>query len=281
MIIALTKTSSQMQIASHIRAGLLRQLATAPLSEWPQALVQCLDSLAAYGVCHRSTLDEMMRPLVARDPRSAAAFRSRFDRARKDTPSGIGRRRAPSPQVRRVCLFIRAHYDERISLESLAARVGRNTAYMATLFHRQTGMTIHCYLTRVRMRRAATLLRRSEKVEAVMLLVGYRSKKNFYRQFDRAFGVTPGQYKAGHAQRRFRVRASTIEGCVRGAEPLSSPARQIHQHAGGAPGTIEIALSPEPLAPPLLPPPVPDARQSGAALTAALVATPDTRAHAT
>ena len=154
VIIALTKTSSHTQIASHIRAGLLRQLATAPLSEWPQALVQCLDSLAAYGVCHRSTLDGMMRPVVAVDPRSAAALRSRFDRTRKDSPSGIGRQRPPSPEVRRVCLLIRAHYDQRISLESLAARVGRNTAYMATLFHRQTGMTIHCYLTRVRMRRA-------------------------------------------------------------------------------------------------------------------------------
>jgi transcriptional regulator GlxA family with amidase domain len=29
------------------------------------------------------------------------------------------------------------------------------------------------------------------KVEAVSLLVGYRSKKNFYRQFKRRFGTTP------------------------------------------------------------------------------------------
>ena len=50
------------------------------------------------------------------------------------------------------------------------------------------------------MRRVAMLLRRSEKVEAVMLQVGYRGKKNFYRQFEIAFGVTPGQYKAIHAR---------------------------------------------------------------------------------
>ena len=118
----------------------------------------------------------------------------------------IGRRIPPrrswSAHVRRICLFIRAHYHEPISLATLADCVGRNAAYTATLFHRQTGTTIHRYLTRIRMRRAATLLRRSEKVEAVMLQVGYRGKKNFYRQFEIAFGVTPGQYKANHARTR-------------------------------------------------------------------------------
>jgi AraC-like DNA-binding protein len=41
------------------------------------------------------------------------------------------------------------------------------------------------------MQRAAELLRRGERVEAVALLVGYKSKTNFYRQFKRHFGVTP------------------------------------------------------------------------------------------
>ena len=111
-------------------------------------------------------------------------------------------RRPWSSHVRQLCVFMRAHYDEPISLDSLAACIGRNAAYTATLFHRQTGTTIHRYLTRVRMRRAAMLLRRSEKVEAVMLQVGYRGKKNFYRQFETAFGVTPGRYKASRARSR-------------------------------------------------------------------------------
>jgi AraC-like DNA-binding protein len=107
-----------------------------------------------------------------------------------------------SAHTRQLCSLMRANYDQPISLEMLAASVGRNAAYTATLFHRQTGTTIHRYLTRVRMRRAATLLRRSEKVESVMLQVGYRGKKNFYRQFAMAFGVTPGQYKASRGRTR-------------------------------------------------------------------------------
>ena len=105
-----------------------------------------------------------------------------------------------SHHVRRICLYIRGHYGEQISLTSLAARVGRNSEYLATLFRRETGTTIHRYLTSIRMQRAATLLRRAEKVEVVMLLVGYRSKKNFYRQFEAVFGVTPGRYKSRHSR---------------------------------------------------------------------------------
>src|SRR5262245_32554216 len=114
-----------------------------------------------------------------------------------------------APHVRRMCTFMRANYDQPISLALLADGMGRNAAYIATLFRRQTGTTIHRYLTRIRMRRAATLLRRSEKVEAVMLLVGYRSKKNFYRQFATTYGVTPGVYKAGHI-RTMNPRATSL-----------------------------------------------------------------------
>ena len=113
-------------------------------------------------------------------------------------------KRERSTQVQDICAFIRSHYHENISLRRLASSVGRNPAYMSTLFHRQTGMTIRRYVTRIRMRRAGILLRRGEKVEAVMLQVGYQSKKNFYRQFVAAFGVTPGHYKSSSA--RFDVK---------------------------------------------------------------------------
>jgi AraC-like DNA-binding protein len=44
------------------------------------------------------------------------------------------------------------------------------------------------------MQRAAVLLRRGEKVEAVALSVGYKSKSQFYRQFRKRFGVTPAAF---------------------------------------------------------------------------------------
>ena len=175
-------------ITKRIKSNVLRRLATAPLSQWPQALVECLDTLSAFGVCDRSMLAEMFRQLHVAGHELADG-----DREGPAQPEKL------SPHVRRVCAYMRTHYGEPISLDSLANRVGRNTGYLATLFRRQTGMTIHRYLTGIRMERAARLLRRREKVEAVVLLVGYRSKKNFYRQFEATFGVTPGKYKASHS----------------------------------------------------------------------------------
>ena len=121
--------------------------------------------------------------------------------------NGLRKSRTASPVVREICFLIRAHYDQRLSVYMLAARIRRNAPYAAALFRRQTGMTIHRYTTRIRMRRAALLLRRSEKVEAVMLQVGYRGKKNFYRQFSIAFGVTPGAYKACRSRAKYATAA--------------------------------------------------------------------------
>jgi AraC-like DNA-binding protein len=45
------------------------------------------------------------------------------------------------------------------------------------------------------MQRAASLLRDGVKAEAVALLVGYRSRPNFYRQFKKHFGSTPAAYR--------------------------------------------------------------------------------------
>jgi len=45
------------------------------------------------------------------------------------------------------------------------------------------------------MHHGAALIRQGEKIEAVSLLVGYRSKKNFYQHFKQQIGVTPIVYK--------------------------------------------------------------------------------------
>jgi AraC-like DNA-binding protein len=71
----------------------------------------------------------------------------------------------------------------------------RSKRYLATLFHQQTGQTVHAFLTQVRVHHAAALIRAGEKIEAVSLLVGYRSKKNFYRHFKEQLGVTPTVYR--------------------------------------------------------------------------------------
>jgi AraC-like DNA-binding protein len=101
-----------------------------------------------------------------------------------------------SPVTRRVAAFLEEHYMEPLTLERVAAALGRSRQHLAAVFRRQMGITVHEYLTQLRLHAAMRLIRQGNKIEAVSLLVGYRSKKNLYRHFKEQLGVTPLAYKA-------------------------------------------------------------------------------------
>jgi AraC-like DNA-binding protein len=114
-------------------------------------------------------------------------------------------RREDSRHVVTACRYIDAHYDEAISLTVLVGVVGCSRRYLTERFRRETGETVHGYLTRVRLNHAVGDVRAGAKVEAVMLGVGIRGKANFYRHFKDRFGTTPAEY-----------RGSESVSCVRG-----------------------------------------------------------------
>lgn len=106
--------------------------------------------------------------------------------------------RPPQPvseRIRTLLDVIERRYGEPLTIGDLASHVCRGTAHVASQFRRETGLTIHRYLTQVRMRHAAEMLQLGEKVEAVMFLVGYRSKKSFYSHFRTHTGQTPGSFR--------------------------------------------------------------------------------------
>jgi AraC-like DNA-binding protein len=91
--------------------------------------------------------------------------------------------------------LIEQTFADRTTLKTVSAGVTGSPGHLGRLFRRLTGTTIHEYVTRVRLDHAAHFIRLDVKVEAVALAVGYQSKKNFYRQFTRHFGVTPEAYR--------------------------------------------------------------------------------------
>jgi AraC-like DNA-binding protein len=104
---------------------------------------------------------------------------------------------SPSGTVmaQRVVDVIEKRFAERLTVKSVAAAVRVNAARVDRAFQGAIGLTIHEYLTQVRLEHAASLIRSNVKIEAVALDVGYQSKKNFYRQFARRFGVTPEAFR--------------------------------------------------------------------------------------
>jgi AraC-like DNA-binding protein len=108
--------------------------------------------------------------------------------------------RARSSVVQQAKSIIDQRYAEPLTLQDLAVATGRSKRHLGTLFEQQVGMPVHRYLTRVRLRRALGLIRQGEKIEAVSLLVGYRSKANFYRHFKAQTGITPLAYRSALVQ---------------------------------------------------------------------------------
>src|SRR4030081_1414226 len=91
--------------------------------------------------------------------------------------------------------LIDAGFTEAVSLRGLASAIGREEASLGRLFRERMGMSVRRFIARRRIDRAVESIRQGVKVEAVALEVGYRSKKSFYRQFRRQFGMTPGMYR--------------------------------------------------------------------------------------
>jgi AraC-like DNA-binding protein len=108
-------------------------------------------------------------------------------------------RQFASPLVAQMLCLVHERYTEPLTLEALAAVLGRSTRYLSTLFRKQTGQSVYSLMTQTRMHHAAALIRTGEKIEVVSLLVGYRSKKNFYRHFKERYGVTPLAYRTAVA----------------------------------------------------------------------------------
>ena len=97
--------------------------------------------------------------------------------------------------VQRMVDFIDRAYADRITVKTVAAAIRGNPTKLGRHFHAGVGVSVHVYVTRVRLEHAADLIASNVKIEAVALGVGYRSKKNFYRQFSKHFGVTPEAFR--------------------------------------------------------------------------------------
>ena len=122
--------------------------------------------------------------------------------------------RALSPLVADVVQYIESHYAHAALPAAVLPRANCSPRHLSRIFRREMGETIGRYLARVRLRRAATLLARGEKIEAVSLLVGYRSTATLFRHFQRLSarhrGNTPARRRHADATSTPVGRAKTF-----------------------------------------------------------------------
>jgi AraC family transcriptional regulator len=97
----------------------------------------------------------------------------------------------------RVLDFVEAHFDQPLSLETLAAEAGISRYHFATVFKRALGLTPHRHVHEVRLRSAAAMLASTQKsIIDIALSCGFASPSHFAAAFRAAHGESPTAYRA-------------------------------------------------------------------------------------
>ncbi|MDE2254655.1 MAG: AraC family transcriptional regulator [Betaproteobacteria bacterium] len=87
-------------------------------------------------------------------------------------------------------------YGEPLSLSALAQAVGLSTWQLSRAFRQHTGLPVHAWRNQIRLSHARTLLRQRRPIAEVANALGFADQAHFTRHFKRAFGFTPGHYRA-------------------------------------------------------------------------------------
>lgn len=92
--------------------------------------------------------------------------------------------------------FIRQHYAEKLTLESIAAEVCLSPGYLSSLFKAEAGKSLFAYLNRFRVKRSQQLLLESNaSLVDVAHACGFEDQSYFARVFKKYTGVSPGKYR--------------------------------------------------------------------------------------
>ena len=103
----------------------------------------------------------------------------------------------PGPQtpgnerVADIVRYLDRHLTEDICIESLSERFYLSKYHMMRLFRRETGATIHGYLTERRLLQARELIRGGMSATDACFRSGFRSYSSFTRSYGKRFGSTP------------------------------------------------------------------------------------------
>lgn len=104
-----------------------------------------------------------------------------------------------SPGVAKAVGYIRQNYAGSLSLEQTAEVVDLNPEYLSRIFKEEVGATFTAFLTDIRMKKAAGLLRdTNQKVNKVGQEVGYPNVSYFSTLFKKTYGLNPFEYRRQH-----------------------------------------------------------------------------------
>ena len=98
--------------------------------------------------------------------------------------------------IRGAVDYMLSHLSEPMTIQKIADHVHLTPTYLCLLFKKETGQSIHDYLTEARMERAKKLLQdRSLRLYEIAEQAGYNDPKYFAKVFRKTFGCNPSDFR--------------------------------------------------------------------------------------
>ncbi|MFC4597804.1 response regulator [Cohnella hongkongensis] len=143
----------------------------------------------------RETLAKISAELSAAKP-ALSAEQGTAVGLRKQEERGSAIHNITHPELKKIIQYIEQHYDQEITLASLARHVMMGENYVSALFKKKTGETLIHYLHRIRIEKAIEYLRTTDlPVNQIGQNVGFMNDNYFIKIFKRITGTTPSQYR--------------------------------------------------------------------------------------
>lgn len=95
-----------------------------------------------------------------------------------------------------VFRYISHHLEDDLTLQTLADEFYVSKEHLSRKFKKTVGMTIHTYITRLRIDLSKKYLIQGLRVSDVYARCGFQSYNHFFRVFKKACGMTPHEYAA-------------------------------------------------------------------------------------
>lgn len=98
--------------------------------------------------------------------------------------------------VKNVITFLVNHYNQNLKLKDISDQVGVSPYYLERLFKQETSETPRTYLEKIRIDKAAHLLKSTGLTNLeICYEVGFQSTSNFYKAFRNLKNCSPSQYR--------------------------------------------------------------------------------------
>ena len=98
--------------------------------------------------------------------------------------------------------YLAAHLGDNVTLDEVASAVYASPFNFARIFQEQTGMPIHRYLLRLRLRASLErIVENDADLTSIALDLGFSSHSHFTEVFRREFGKTPSEFRSTASQK--------------------------------------------------------------------------------